>query len=77
LWSRGQWRLGTPDTQTRSGNTGCTDDGEIMTVRATFLSLATLFGITLWGMAVYSETSLAGGAAADGYGVSAIAGQTR
>ncbi|WP_158585155.1 hypothetical protein [Oceaniradius stylonematis] len=48
-----------------------------MTVRATFLSLATLFGITLWGMAVYSETSLAGGAAADGYGVSAIAAKTR
>jgi len=48
-----------------------------MPVRATLLSLATLFGITLWGMAVYSETSLAGGVAADGYGVSAIADQSR
>ncbi|MBO6639212.1 MAG: hypothetical protein JJ920_16120 [Roseitalea sp.] len=48
-----------------------------MTVRATFLSLATLFGITLWGLAVYSETSLAGGVAVDGYGVSVISGQSR
>lgn len=48
-----------------------------MPVRATLLSLATLFGITLWGMAVYSETSLAGGVAADGYGVSAISSQSQ
>lgn len=42
-----------------------------MTLRATLLSLATLSGIVLWGLGVYSASSLAGHVAADGYGVSA------
>ena len=46
--------------------------GVVMTLRATLLSLATLFGITLWGMAVYSDGAVAGNAPLDGYGVSAI-----
>ncbi|MEQ8730941.1 hypothetical protein [Roseitalea porphyridii] len=42
-------------------------------MRATLLSLATLLGITLWGLGIYSGTSLAGNVATDGYGVSAAA----
>ena len=44
-----------------------------MPVRATFLSLATLFGIMLWGLAVYSDGAIAGNVPLDGYGVSALA----
>jgi hypothetical protein len=51
--------------------------GAVMPVRATLLSLATLFGITLWGMAVYSDASLASGVAADGYGVSTVDNKPR
>lgn len=44
-----------------------------MTLRATLLSLATLLGITLWGLGIYSGSSLAGDVASDGYGVSSAA----
>ena len=43
-----------------------------MTLRATLLSLATLFGISLWGLAVYTDGAVAGGTPVDGYGVSAL-----
>ena len=46
-----------------------------MTMRAALLSLATLLGITLWGLGIYTGSSLAGNVAADGYGVSAAAGE--
>ncbi|WP_306127164.1 hypothetical protein [Roseitalea sp. MMSF_3516] len=35
------------------------------------LSLATLFGISLWGLSVYSEAAITGNVPVDGYGVSA------
>ena len=41
-----------------------------MSMRAVLLSLATLFGISLWGLAVYSAGAVTGTVAYDGYGVS-------
>lgn len=41
-----------------------------MPMRAMFLSIVTLLGITLWGLAVYSEGAIAGNVPSDGYGVS-------
>ena len=46
--------------------------GLVMALRATLLSAATIFGISLWGMAVYSDGAIAGNAPVDGYGVSAV-----
>lgn len=43
-----------------------------MKLRTTILSLATLTGISLWGLGVYSGSSLASHVATDGYGVSAV-----
>ena len=41
-----------------------------MNLRAALLSVATLVGISLWGLAVYTEGVAAGHVAHDGYGVS-------
>lgn len=46
--------------------------GLVMTLRAMLLSIATIFGISLWGIAVYSDGAVAGNAPVDGYGVSAV-----
>ncbi|WP_223476294.1 hypothetical protein [Oricola indica] len=41
-----------------------------MSVRAAFLSAATLLAISFWGLAVYTDGALAGKVPSDGYGVS-------
>lgn len=41
-----------------------------MNLRAALLSVATLVGISLWGLAVYTEGVAAGHVPHDGYGVS-------
>ena len=48
-----------------------------MPMRAALLSLVTLFGIALWGLAVYSEGAIAGNVPLDGYGVSAVSHESR
>ena len=40
-------------------------------VRAAFLSLFMLAGITLWGIGVYTADAAANHASVDGYGISA------
>lgn len=42
-----------------------------MSVRTVFLSAATLFGISFWGLAVYTDGAMAGKVPSDGYGISA------
>ncbi|MCI5078471.1 hypothetical protein [Oricola sp.] len=42
-----------------------------MSIRAAFLSAATLLAISFWGLAVYTDGAMAGKVPSDGYGVSA------
>ncbi|MEO1700993.1 MAG: hypothetical protein AAFR71_02995 [Pseudomonadota bacterium] len=39
-------------------------------MRAALLAIGTLIGISLWGMAVYTDGAVASNAPLDGYGVS-------
>ena len=43
-------------------------------MRTVILTVGALLGITLWGMAVYTDGANAGNVPADGYGVSRLAG---
>lgn len=42
-----------------------------MSIRAAFLSAATLLAISFWGLAVYTDGAMAGKVPSDGYGISA------